>query len=204
MEGHTLPILALLTGYLIGSIPTAFIIGIWVAGIDITQHGSGNVGGTNSLRVLGPLAGITVTLIDIGKGFVAVMIARIIFGATPWNYLPAALGVVIGHNWSVYLHFKGGKGIAVTIGLMLFLFPREIWILLPFTALLIAITRYVSLASLTFVTLVPVMIFSSGRSMVEVVFTAILALIAFWRHRGNIQRLMNGTERKITFSKKSG
>ncbi len=192
-------LIALLIGYLIGSIPTAYLAGRWIAGIDITQHGSGNVGGTNSLRVLGPTAGITVTLLDISKGFVAVMMARLLFGVTPWNYLPAALGAVIGHNWSLYLHFRGGKGIAVTIGLMLFLFPREIWILLPLTALIIVVTRYVSLASLTFVALVPLMILMGKRSTVEIVFAVILAAIAFWRHRGNIRRLANGTERKISF-----
>lgn len=171
-----------------------------MAGIDITQHGSGNVGGTNSLRVLGTVAGIIVTLIDMSKGVLAVMVVRLFLVAAPWNYLPAALGAVIGHNWSLYLGFRGGKGIAVTIGLTLFLFPREVWILLPLTAILIAWTRYVSLASLTFVALVPIVIILGGRSMVETVFAITLATLASWRHRGNIQRLRNGTERKIVFT----
>lgn len=191
-------IVAVIIGYLLGSIPTAYMAGRWLAGIDITQHGSGNVGGTNTLRVLGPLPALLVIIVDIGKGIIGIVVAGRLLGLQAAIAFSAALGAVLGHNWSLYLKFKGGKGIAVTVGITLYLFWHTAWLVLLVAVAVGAMTRYVSLASLTYAVLMPMVMAVQHRDSMAVAFAAVLAGIAVWRHRGNIQRLVMGNERKIS------
>jgi glycerol-3-phosphate acyltransferase PlsY len=167
------------------------------AGIDITQHGSGNVGGTNALRVLGPGPAIAVALVDVSKALAPTLWARQAFSGNVWPTMLVALAAILGHNFSIFLRFKGGKGIATTIGASIALFPQAIAILLGVAAVVIAITRYVSLGSICLVVLLPFLLWHRGATGAEVGFSVILAVLGLWRHRGNIDRLLHGTERKL-------
>lgn len=221
--GNIARILCLVIGYFFGLIQTAYIYGK-MHGIDIREHGSGNSGTTNALRVLGKKAGLIVFLGDLLKATAACLFARII-GTL---YFPdiiypmillAGLGVVIGHNFPFYMNFKGGKGIAATAGVILGLLDyRIILICLVAFILCVIITRYVSLGSLIVVTLFLVsfivlgingMIFNpatgavcSEKELVESYIVIFLfTALAFYRHKTNIVRLIHGNENKI-FDKK--
>lgn len=190
-------LLAVLAAYLLGSFPSAYVAGRLLAGIDITQHGSGNVGGTNALRVLGPGPALAVAVVDVAKALVPTLLAQHAYAGNGWPTLLVALAAILGHNYSLFLRFKGGKGIATTIGVSAVLFPIPIAILVALGLLIIVVTRYVSLASICLVTLLPVLLWYRGASLPEIEFGLIIAALGLWRHRGNIQRLLQGSERKL-------
>ena len=205
----------IVASYLIGSIPTAYIFGRLLKGIDIRTFGSGNVGATNALRVLGKGPGITVLLLDILKGFVAVaLLGNILAPYTtliPIGTLRIILGIacICGHNWTIFLKFKGGKGVATTLGVLLgfsatisclkFVFALAIltWL---FAFLL---CRYVSLASIITGIALPVYMFFFSRSAVLVILGITLCIFIILRHTQNIIRLMKGQEPRLRFKKKS-
>ncbi|HSL93136.1 MAG TPA: glycerol-3-phosphate 1-O-acyltransferase PlsY [Bacillota bacterium] len=199
--------LALPLAYLMGAFPTAYVVGKR-NNIDITKEGSGNVGGTNTLRVLGWRAGVTVALVDVLKALLPTLIAKQYLGLLPWQVSLIALAAIIGHNWSVFIGFKGGKGIACTIGASLVLFPQALLIALAIAVAVIALTKYVSLGSILLTVLLPVILLLGEYTPLEsydfsyVIFSVVLAVLAVYRHRGNIARLLNGTERKIGDKKK--
>ena len=198
-------------GYLFGIFQTAYIYGR-INGIDIREYGSGNAGTTNALRVLGKKAGLIVFLGDVAKTVLAVVVVRLLFGATHTDMLPllgiyAAAGAILGHNFPVQLGFKGGKGIACTAGLIATLGPIVI-VLEALTFLVtVAVTRYVSLGSILVVIELVVCLIVLGQNgyygmnqghLIEVyMVAALLAAMAIYRHRANISRLLNGTESKV-------
>lgn len=186
---------AILAAYLLGSFPSAYVAGRLFAGIDITKHGSGNVGGTNALRVLGPGPAIAVAIVDVGKALLPTFWAQ--RSGNVWLTMLVALAAILGHNFSIFLRFKGGKGVATTIGASIALFPQAIAILIGVAIVVIAITRYVSLGSLCLVALLPPLLWYQGATVPEIEFAIILAVLGVWRHRGNIERLLNGTERRF-------
>ena len=208
-------IASLVIGYLFGIIQTAYIFGK-MNGIDIREHGSGNAGTTNALRVLGKKAGAIVFAGDFLKCFLAIHLVQIIFKNSAADILPliglyGATGCILGHNFPVQLNFRGGKGIACTAGLLA-VFDVRIGViaLLTFLAIVIA-TRYVSLGSMVIVTEFALFIIVFGQlglyhmaqaPLIEMyVLAAFLAGMAIYRHRANIVRLLNGTENRI-FEKK--
>jgi glycerol-3-phosphate acyltransferase PlsY len=189
-------IVAILIGYLLGSISTSTILGRLVAGIDIREHGSGNAGATNTLRVLGPkLAGV-VFLLDALKGVIAVVLAR-------WLEVPdtfvvlTGVAVIAGHNWPVFFNFRGGKGIATTIGVMFSLVPAAALGAALIALIALLLTRYVSLASMIFTCLLPIIIANNGYHQAYIWFGVVVAVLSLWRHRENIKRLLKGRENKI-------
>ncbi len=193
-------------GYLIGCIQTAFIVSkFWR--VDLRTKGSGNLGTTNALRVLGKKAGAVTFIGDIMKSVVAFFICRAIFGeAGNLAGLYGSIGAVLGHNYPFYLQFKGGKGIAVMIGMTLALaITVNPWVALP-TAVIgfgtAFATGYVSLGSLLFSAVLPLSCWYLGfpKEMLLVVLGA--SCLAFWRHRANIVKLCNGTENKFGAKKK--
>jgi glycerol-3-phosphate acyltransferase PlsY len=189
-------VVAIVVGYLLGAISFSYLYGKLVKGIDIREHGSGNAGATNTLRVLGKGPGILVLLLDIAKGIAAVWIARWL-GSGEWTPVLAGLAAIVGHNWPIYFGFRGGKGIATTIGVIasLGLLPAALSGAVAIAA--IAVTRYVSLGSLLFTGLLPIAILATGRP-IEVFWASLLiAVFAFVRHRGNIVKLAKGTENKL-------
>ncbi len=187
----------IVAAYLLGSIPSAYIMGRLVAGVDITQHGSGNVGGTNAFRVLGAGPAIVVALVDVGKGFLPTLLAIRLLGGQTWPTLCVALAAVLGHNYSLYLRLRGGKGIATTIGVCFALFPKVIIILLLIAITVVAITRYVSVGSMLLVTLLPIVLTLKQAALPEIQFGIIIAILGLWRHRSNLGRLLQGTENRL-------
>ena len=198
---------AILLAYLMGAFPTAYVVGK-SHNVDITKEGSGNVGGTNTLRVLGWRAGVTVALSDVMKALLPTLIAKHYLSLEPWQVACVALAAIIGHNWSIFIGFKGGKGIACTIGVALVLFPQALVIAFVIAAAVIALTRYVSLGSILLTVLLPILLLLGEHTPLKlydssyVLFAVVLAALAVYRHRGNIVRLLNGTERKIGDKKK--
>ncbi|MDR0270291.1 glycerol-3-phosphate 1-O-acyltransferase PlsY [Paenibacillus sp.] len=196
-----LQIIAIVISYLLGSISFSVVLAKLLKGIDIRQHGSGNAGATNTLRILGKGPAIAVLLLDVLKGIAAVWLGKWLGGGNEW--IPALCGIaaIIGHNWPVYFHFRGGKGIATTIGVMatLSFFPALYAGIIAI--LLIVITRYVSLGSLVFVALTPISLFIFGLiyNFDWPIFWSsfVICLFAFWRHRSNIVKIAQGRENKI-------
>jgi len=186
--------------YLLGAIPSAYLIGK-IKGKDITSEGSGNIGGTNAYRVLGARLGILVAAMDVGKVLLALIVTKIWLGTDPAVFA-AALAAVTGHNWSVYVGFRGGKGIAVSIGTYLYLFPT-----LALPALLVAlfnvlVTKYVSLGSLNFIAAMALLLLVTESSPWFKVLGVLLLVIGLYRHRTNIRALRSGVERR--FGEKRG
>ena len=205
-------LICLLIGYVFGCIQTAYIVGKVTKNIDVREHGSGNAGTSNVIRVIGRKAGIIVFVCDVLKAIAAFVLCAILFnggGSFFANGLPivpglyAGLGVVIGHNFPFFLKFKGGKGIASSLGVMLALDLQAALIVYAVGFVIILLTRYMSLASLTMSLLFPILILIFFNHQLETFFvTFFMAVMAFYLHRGNIQRLVSGTERKLELRKK--
>ena len=210
-------LVCVLIGYLFGCFQTAYIYGR-MNGIDIRQHGSGNAGTTNSLRVLGKKAGAIVLICDMLKTGLAITTVRILFNESYDDImyllaLYAAAGSILGHNFPFYLGFKGGKGIACTAGLIVFFHPILIIPELLTFATAFLTTHFVSLGSLLIqIVLVICMVILGQTGFLRMeqaalnelyILTVLLAALAFWGHRANIKRLINKTERKTYLTKKS-
>lgn len=195
MWGITI-VLPLLLAYLLGSISFSFFIAKWLKNIDIRNHGSGNAGATNTLRVLGKGPAAIVFLLDVLKGVGAVLIAMVVTeNQTIW--MLTGMMAVVGHNWPFYLGFRGGKGIATTIGVTASLCFTAAIFAGVCAILFIVISRYVSLGSLIYTVGVPVGISFLGYPETYLYLTLGLAVLAFYQHRENLKNLAKGTERKI-------
>ena len=203
-------LITLIFAYLAGSLPTGFLVARAMR-VDITQVGSGNIGATNVFRVLGKGPGALVLIVDLLKGALAVLVAPMLAAAmTPTDLLAlpalAALGAVLGHNYTCWLGFNGGKGVATSAGAMAALIPPAFGVTVITWLLVFFLTRYVSMASIAAALILPVAtIFTvSGPTRWPLVaFTSALAALAVWRHRANIERLKAGTEHRINKSKLS-
>ena len=205
-----LRILLLIIGYFIGNIETGYIFGK-LNKMDIRNYGSGNAGATNTPRVLGPKAGLIVFLGDFCKSLIPCLVVRYIFRdnvSLSYVYmLYIGLGVVLGHNFPFYLGFKGGKGVASTAGIIMALDYRIAFVCLAIFILIVAITRYVSLASIVvmiiFIGMSHMLVktnygFTDGSSPMEFrLLIVIIGFLSIFMHRANIKRLLNGTENKI-------
>lgn len=212
----------IILSYLIGSIPTSIIVSKAAKGIDIREHGSGNAGGTNVMRVLGWKHGLLVILLDALKGVLAVVVvARLHYGTMPFQNLTpfddftlvqiiAGISAVIGHIWTVFAGFKGGKGIATALGMLLMIVTVDILIALGVFIIVVVISRYVSLGSLAGAVSVPVTLFIRENVFhvnipnynTLLPFLILLAFLVIFTHRKNVVRLLNGSENKISFSRK--
>ena len=188
-------------GYLLGSIPTGYLAGRR-HGIDIRGHGSGNIGATNVARILGKKYGLLVFVCDAVKGLLAVRIAYLLVWFTPSDAaiagVLAALACILGHNFPVWLGFRGGKGIATTTGVLLGLMPAAIAVSALVWAAAFFALRYVSVASLLAAATLPLtvgLLWWAGHANIALFsFSLAATVLAFWRHRSNIQRLLEGTE----------
>ncbi|MDI3256230.1 MAG: glycerol-3-phosphate 1-O-acyltransferase PlsY [Kyrpidia sp.] len=190
-------VLVAAVGYLLGSISTSLLVGRLMAGIDIREHGSGNAGATNTLRVLGPRAAAVVLAADIAKGLAAVAVAATVAPGHSGLWALAGLFAVIGHNWPVFFGFRGGRGIATAIGVLLTMVPVPALLAGVVAVIALALTRYVSLASLLFTLLTAVFTLVFRHSAAEIWLTVAVAALAVWRHRDNIGRLMRGEEHRL-------
>ena len=184
-------------GYLLGSISFSFLLGKWWKDIDIRDYGSGNAGATNTLRVLGVGPAIFVLALDIAKGVAAVWIGLKMGQDRDLIAVLAGLAAIVGHNWPIFLKFRGGKGIATTIGVVATLCFGPALFAGVVAILSIVITRYVSLGSLLFTGLLPIFSYFMKFPPEIVWATVVIAVFAYVRHRTNIVKLLRGTEHKI-------
>ncbi|HAW60414.1 MAG TPA: acyl-phosphate glycerol 3-phosphate acyltransferase [Actinobacteria bacterium] len=206
--------------YLLGSISFALLMGKGVYGIDLRERGSGNLGATNAFRVLGTLPGLLVFVGDILKGVLSVCLASYLFPCTPTLIsrsacfsrvdasvvVLAGLAAIVGHNWSIYLKFSGGKGIATSAGVLLILFPKIVLFLSLIWFVIFMATRYISLGSVTIAFIFPFLVlYFHGENLPYVFFSIAAAVAVIYKHRSNLERLLKGEEAKTdVFSKLRG
>jgi glycerol-3-phosphate acyltransferase PlsY len=216
--------LIVVLSYLIGSFPTSIIVARKARGIDIRQYGSGNAGGTNVLRVLGWKAGVFVILMDMAKGLIATMVlARLMYGPIPFeNRTPfddftvvqiiAGCAAILGHVWTLFAGFKGGKGIATAGGMLLGIAPIEVAVAFGVFLIVFVLSQYVSLGSLSAAVAFPLtMFFRENVFMVQIegyhtlIFFSIgISLLIVFTHRANIKRLIAGTENRMSAARLLG
>lgn len=215
--------LIIILSYLIGSIPNSIIISRAAKGIDIREHGSGNAGGTNVMRVLGWKHGLLVILLDALKGvIVVVFVARLFYygdmpfkNATPFDdftfvQIIAGIFAVVGHIWTVFAGFRGGKGIATAMGMLIMVATIDILIAMGVFLVVVLTSRYVSLGSIIGAITVPAAlvirenVFNSHVQSYNIIlpFVIFLSLLVIYTHRKNLIRILSGKENKVSFSKK--
>ena len=205
-------ILIVLIGYLLGAIPSGVIVGKLTRGIDVRNYGSGSMGSTNVLRIVGKKEGLVVLLADVLKGVAAVALAWPIFhlfNAAPdmvvWGRMAGGTAAVIGHSWPVYVGFRGGRSINVAFGAIMMMSWYTGLILVPVFFISVAVTRYISLSSIItalalIIATIPFVIWGEGRfdePFAYLAFALVAVPIVIFRHRGNIKRLISKTEPKI-------
>ncbi|MBR2452652.1 MAG: glycerol-3-phosphate 1-O-acyltransferase PlsY [Clostridia bacterium] len=194
----------LIVAYLLGSINTSIIVSKIMIGDDIRNHGSGNAGATNTLRTVGKKGALFVVLGDVLKTVIAIVVARLISPDNNQATYIAGIGAVLGHNFPVYFKFRGGKGIIVSTVAMLFADSIIGLFVVIISIGIMAASRYVSLGSISGAVLFVVFsIIFHGQTPDFIVFALILAVLAIYMHRGNIKRLLSGTENKLSFGKKN-
>lgn len=192
--------------YLLGSIPTGFLVAKG-RGIDIRTVGSGNIGATNVFRYLGKPAGVFVLLMDALKGWAAVvglarLVALLVYPSADaqtreWLGVVAGISAILGHNYTCWLHFKGGKGIATSAGVLAALVPTALVIALGIWGVVCVATRYVSLGSIVAAFSLPFLAWLTGASVTMIWVAGIMGALAIYKHKTNIRRLLNGTENRI-------
>jgi glycerol-3-phosphate acyltransferase PlsY len=199
------PLLALLIAYLLGAIPFGYLLVRMTTGADVRSSGSGNIGATNVLRTTGRAAGIATLLLDIAKGYAAVWIAGRLTGEEPiWMSL-AALAVMAGHAFPVFLGFKGGKAVASFIGAFLCLTPLALVCVLVVFLVVVAWSRHISLGSICAAATFPLAVWIVQHPQLPVILASVIAgAFVILRHSENIQRLQNGTEHPFSFGARSG
>lgn len=199
--------LLILTAYLLGSIPTGYLVGFYLKGIDIRQHGSGSTGATNVLRVIGKLPAIFVFAIDVLKGAIATGMIKLIYYYQITDLIPLAwqdwlvvicgLSAVLGHSKSIWLNFEGGKSVATSLGILAVINPIVSGGTLGTFLLILAITRMVSLGSISGAIAVNVLMILLNQSLPYILFAVMAGIYVIVRHTSNIQRIIAGTEPKI-------
>lgn len=203
--GFLMLVLVVLLSYLLGSIPTAFLLGKLLKGLDIRQHGSGNMGATNAFRVLGKGPGAFVLILDLLKGLIPVVFFAGWLSPGVAGKVAAALGAVCGHNWTCFLNFNGGKGVATSAGVllgMMIVIPGMRW---PVALCLFGwitcflVTSYISLSSIIAAIFLPILLIGYSVSFPLVMLGIIFCILVVWRHRPNIKRLLAGQEPRVSF-----
>ena len=202
-------VLLILIAYVLGSIPNALWVGKTFKNIDVREHGSKNTGSTNAARVLGPKLGIFTLILDILKGALPTYLGIVLgadlltrmTGIDKLDIIVIGMAAILGHTFSLFLKFKGGKAVATTLGVFLVLVPYAILILLVVFFVIFGLTKYVSLASIVSAVALPITVYLTTRHIPLTVLGIIIGLLVIIRHKENIKRLINGTESKLTFSK---
>ncbi len=199
-----------LLAYILGSIPNALWIGKIFKKIDVREHGSKNTGSTNAARVLGVKLGILTLILDVLKGAIPTYLG-VIFGANTLSTMTGidkldliviGLAAILGHTFSIFMHFTGGKAVATTLGVFLVLVPYATLILLVVFVVVFSLTKYVSLASVISAIMLPIAVYVTTKHIPLTILGIIIGLLVIVRHKSNIIRLMNGTESKLVLKKK--
>jgi glycerol-3-phosphate acyltransferase PlsY len=184
-------------GYLVGSLSPSVFLGRVFKGIDLRRHGSGNAGTTNAFRVLGPKLGAAVLVADILKGVIPVLLARYL--SSPLVTVFVAFACVAGHNYSVFLRGRGGKGVATGAGTVLAMMPAIGGLLFVVFIVLVLTTRIVSIASITCTILLPILAFVFDEPVPYLVVSCLMSAVVLWAHRRNLVRLFKGQETRFAF-----
>lgn len=191
-------VLLLIAAYLIGAIPTSYIIGRVFHGLDLRQHGSGNLGATNAFRILGWKAATPIFIVDILKGFLPTFWFPRIDGEAAFGWVLAyGAAAIIGHVYSVYVGFRGGKGVATGAGVFLALAPLAVLAGLVVWGSLVFFTGYVSLGSVAAAAVLPIVVALTGAPVPVLALSVVLATFVIWAHRANIRRLLRGEEHRF-------
>lgn len=189
-------VVAAAISYLLGSIPNGLILGKAIWGVDLRQHGSKNIGATNAWRTIGKAGGISIFVLDFLKGAVSAYLGLHLGGSELAGVLCGILAIA-GHSWSVFLAFKGGKGVATGLGVIAALMPMVTLIVFAVWFAIVYFTGYVSLGSIIGAALVPILTLFFGLHTEFLILGLIAAVFIIYRHKSNIERLLNGTESKI-------
>lgn len=203
-------ILLMILAYILGSVPNALWIGKVFKGLDIREHGSRNAGSTNAARVLGVKLGILTLILDVSKGLVPTLIAillRVDFFQNltkilNFDYVLVGICAILGHVFSMFMNFKGGKAVATTLGVFLILVPKAILFAAIVFFVVFAISRYVSLSSILAAISLPIFIYFLYQQTIYVILGILIAILIVVKHRSNIERLKNGTESKFSLKNK--
>jgi acyl phosphate:glycerol-3-phosphate acyltransferase len=195
-----MPLIALVAAFLVGGIPFGYLLVRWKSGQDIREKGSGNIGATNVLRTTGRAVAVTTLLLDIGKGLFAVWLADKLSGGSPvWMSL-AALAVMAGHAYPIFLKFHGGKAVASFIGAFLYLTPIPMAAALLVFVVVVAVTRQISMGSIVAAGSLPLAAWLIEHPPLIIIFVALVAAVfLIYRHRANIERIRAGTENVFRF-----
>ncbi|MDI9481990.1 MAG: glycerol-3-phosphate 1-O-acyltransferase PlsY [Bacillota bacterium] len=199
-------VLSVVIGYLLGSINASVVIGKTFYGKDIREYGSGNAGATNTLRTFGKPAAAAVFIVDFLKGIAACFIGQLLVGYIDnlgWAgiYL-AGFAAVIGHNWPVFFGFRGGKGVLTSFAVILYISPVPALICLTVFIVIVVLTRYVSLGSIIGAIVWPVVSLFFKLPALLIAIAVLMSFLIVLRHKGNIKRLFDGTEKKLSFKNK--
>ena len=189
-------VILVIFAYLLGSVPTGLLLARIVGGVDIRTAGSGNIGATNVYRTLGRKVGVMTLIGDCLKGLLPVMIAGQLHLAEPW-LLAVGLAAFLGHVFTIFLKFKGGKGVATALGVFLGVAPLAVLIVLGIFILVVLVTRYISLGSILAAATMPLAVWLLGASQQKCAMTAVIAFIVIVKHHENIRRLLAGAESKF-------
>ena len=191
--------LFIVLSYLLGGIPSSYLVGRWVHRIDLRDHGSGNLGATNAFRVLGWKSGLPVILADVAKGWVPAALFPI------WDSAPAmewalayGAAAILGHVFSIYMGFKGGKGVATSAGVFLALAPWAVLIGFIVWGITVTLTRTVSIGSLLAAVVLPLAVYATNEPIVVLWLSVALSVFVIYAHRANIRRLVRGEENRLS------
>ncbi len=193
-------LLAGIIAYVLGSIPNGLWLGKLIWHTDLREHGSHNIGATNAWRTLGKIAGITIFLLDFAKGAASVYAGWLLIG-TPLLMIVCGILAIVGHSCSLFLKFKGGKGVATGLGVMVMLMPQPAGLVFLLWLVIVKVTGYVSLGSMVAAACVPLLAWLMSYSLEYILFGVLAAAFIIIRHHANIGRLLNGTESKIKAAK---
>ena len=203
-------ILLMVLSYILGSVPNALWIGKVFKGIDVREHGSKNTGSTNAARVLGAKLGILTLILDISKGLVPTLIAILLkvdffenlTKIENLDYVLVGICAILGHVFSIFMNFKGGKAVATTLGVFLVLVPKAILFVAIVFFVVFAIFRYVSLSSIFAAVSLPIFTYFLYQQIIYVILGILIAILIIVKHKSNIERLKNGTESKFSLKSK--
>ncbi len=189
-------VIIIICSYLIGSIPSGLILGKVVWNTDLRKYGSKNIGATNAWRTLGKLPGLIIFIADLCKGMFGVYLGMMLSG-TDLAMIVGGIMAIVGHSASAFLKFKGGKGVATGLGVIIMLMPYVSLFVFIAWLLIVLVSKYVSLGSIIAAALVPIIAYIMGLSYEFIIFGILAAIFVIYRHKSNIGRLLNGTENKI-------
>ena len=187
----------ILLSYLLGSLPIGLMVGRMVKGIDVRDYGSGNIGASNVWRIMGPIWGTAVFLFDFCKGYLPTRVTSDLHGLTPWMPVVVGLAAILGHNFSPFLRFKGGKGVATSLGVVAGLSPFAALVGFALWGLCLAATRYISISSMIAAVVTSLVLIILHHDLPHVLFAILVSAFVIVKHRPNIARLKAGTEPKV-------